>query len=882
MIVGILAALAFQIAVNNRALSYMVLLNQTRLSDYSFANTDPSSESGFVLGMRNDTFPGMSVDACQWIMHTQRMIARGDWRIHATDIDGQPTGREIHWSSFLMWWIAWIALIYSHLSGLTWAQSVAPAAIWANPLLLGILLLTVPFAVGRRFGPLCGGVFALLMGTVSMFGDLFSMLAPDHHGLALMGGMLAMLFAVSAGGGWTATDAGRSQAAAWFPVPLHRAKRDFLFSGLWAAFGLWISAATAVPVFVGLGMAALWVSWRAGRQPAARDVIFTPSLWGWWGSVAAIGSLLFYLLEYFPFQMGMRLEVNHPLYALAMWGGGQILHHAGNVLAHPDRRRNPSELLRLAVGILACAVLPVFILIAPNRFFWVADKFLWLLHVGYIQEFRTFWALIHGEPVYHVFSAITVIPAAGAGILWMFFQRNIPAPVKALLVLALVPTGIVTLLGLSQIRWMSIAAGLWFVPFVVWLYSLRFLDPGRTSTRVARIAAAGLTVLAIVEYPQYAIAGLCKPDSISLSVSDATVLTMRDIAHRLRGRTGDRVPVVLSGPTTTTWLMYYGGMKGVGTLYWENLAGLKAAAAMNAATSPEEAFELLKKHGVTHVVICQVDVFAKQYTSLHRAANGIPDSTPAFLPNLIDRLAIPQWLLPLHYPTLKQTGGVLVLEIHPDQTMDQAYAAAGKYYIDRNEPDNALVTLTESLRLNPNQPEILSQRGLLLIRLGKSAEGIGDIERGAALLPPEKRPDAFVSSANGLFAASAYSEAVALFDLALSCSPDVLTLKNNVAWLLATAPDEKTRNGRRALALAQEVVATERAFTHLDALAAAQAETGDFASAEKTAREAATLAVSQGQPDRASGIAERAELYSRRQPFRLNPPKPPEPPASTP
>jgi tetratricopeptide (TPR) repeat protein len=66
------------------------------------------------------------------------------------------------------------------------------------------------------------------------------------------------------------------------------------------------------------------------------------------------------------------------------------------------------------------------------------------------------------------------------------------------------------------------------------------------------------------------------------------------------------------------------------------------------------------------------------------------------------------------------------------------------------------------------------------------------------------------------------------------------SLANNVAWFLATCPDAKYRDGKRAVDLAEKASKFPRvdASTNLDVLAAALAETGDFPAAIQREKQA--------------------------------------------
>ena len=68
-----------------------------------------------------------------------------------------------------------------------------------------------------------------------------------------------------------------------------------------------------------------------GRGAPVRPVwLSDPGLFRFWGLVGGGASVAVWLLEYFPNHLGLRLEVNHPLYAAAWIGGGEVLRVAAH------------------------------------------------------------------------------------------------------------------------------------------------------------------------------------------------------------------------------------------------------------------------------------------------------------------------------------------------------------------------------------------------------------------------------------------------------------------------------------------------------------------------------------------------------------------------
>jgi tetratricopeptide (TPR) repeat protein len=96
---------------------------------------------------------------------------------------------------------------------------------------------------------------------------------------------------------------------------------------------------------------------------------------------------------------------------------------------------------------------------------------------------------------------------------------------------------------------------------------------------------------------------------------------------------------------------------------------------------------------------------------------------------------------------------------------------------------------------------------------------------------------------------------------------------NNLAWLLATSPDDSMRNGEEAVELAKRACElTQWQENHtLDTLASAYAEFGDFEKAVKYQKLA--LETKDIPPETLKGEKERLAMYEKHQPYRQQPKK---------
>jgi hypothetical protein len=439
-------------------------------------------------------------------------------------------------------------------------------------------------------------------------------------------------------------------------------------SALCGAAGLWVSAASMVPILVGIACGALVAAWFSKGEETG-DSIAAPDLWRIWGRTGALGSLAFYLLEYAPFNFGWRLEVNHPLYALAWWGAGELLADLSRYLETQKLPRGGRAWSLTGLSCVAVLILPITIKWGGETVFVLPDSFLWRLHQNYIQEFRPLTEGLRVHSPLQLTAQLPIWPLFALPALWFLRSRRKELPGEgATLIFALCAALPLTILSVYQIRWHSMAQTLWLVlPVVVLTVWQR--TPSLGKIRIITWLGGLAIFLGLLPYPALSIAQWNQSETRALTLDDKILLATRDLGWKLRLSAGDQPVNILSGPTATTHLAYFGDLSGVGTLYWENLAGLKAAAEIFGAPYSEEAYRLCSERGITHIVVFIWDAFPRPYARLHHGRDVQAKVEDCFAGDLLSERPLPRWLRRMPYSADPAYGmkdhWIQVFEVRP-------------------------------------------------------------------------------------------------------------------------------------------------------------------------------------------------------------------------
>lgn len=153
-----------------------------------------------------------------------------------------------------------------------------------------------------------------------------------------------------------------------------------------------------------------------------------------------------------------------------------------------------------------------------------------------------------------------------------------------------------------------------------------------------------------------------------------------------------------------------------------------------------------------------------------------------------------------------------------------------------------------------------------LRRGGRLQESLAMYEE--ALKQDPSISDAAFGHAMALVGLRRYQAARSMLDETMSAFPDQPRFRHALARLLAAAPDDRVRDGRRAIVLVQELLKKEQTIELGETLAMTLAELRRYERAAAVQRDVMTAAERAGRHDTAQRMAENLRLYARREPCR--------------
>jgi tetratricopeptide (TPR) repeat protein len=185
-------------------------------------------------------------------------------------------------------------------------------------------------------------------------------------------------------------------------------------------------------------------------------------------------------------------------------------------------------------------------------------------------------------------------------------------------------------------------------------------------------------------------------------------------------------------------------------------------------------------------------------------------------------------------------------------------------YERKKEYDLAIADYNAALKLSPNDAVYWANAAATRLEMKDYAKAIANSDRAIAV--DQSFPVPYRIRARAHAFQGQVEHAVNDYTTAARLDPTDPNSYASPAWTRATCPVEGCRDGKKAVELARYACTLSQWKDSwcLDVLAAAYAESGDFANAAKYAEQALALA---SEADRAE-ISKRLELYGKNEPYR--------------
>jgi len=178
----------------------------------------------------------------------------------------------------------------------------------------------------------------------------------------------------------------------------------------------------------------------------------------------------------------------------------------------------------------------------------------------------------------------------------------------------------------------------------------------------------------------------------------------------------------------------------------------------------------------------------------------------------------------------------------------------------------AIERFSAALRARPIYIEARLRLASSLRRTGRVADALSEYQQ--VLTSNADVTEARLGAAMALAQLGRYRQALDRLSAAAQVGPDRIVFSHAVARLLATAPDDRVRDGAKALALVQDLVQQGRTVELGETMAMALAEMGEFERAASVQRDLLVGARRNGLTAVAPRIAANLTRYEQRQPCR--------------
>ena len=204
------------------------------------------------------------------------------------------------------------------------------------------------------------------------------------------------------------------------------------------------------------------------------------------------------------------------------------------------------------------------------------------------------------------------------------------------------------------------------------------------------------------------------------------------------------------------------------------------------------------------------------------------------------------------------------IEINPKNAL--AYNNRGYAWHDKGDYDKAIADYTKAIEINPKNALAYNNRGNAWYDKGDYDKAISDYTKAIEINP--QYANAYYNRGYVWGDKGKYDKAISDYTKVIEINPKHVSAYNGLAWLMATCPDDRYRDGKQAVVLAEKAVKLDETTSRLDTLAAAYAEAGRFQDAIKTQERAITRLKQEGGAEDLPEYEEHLASYKAGKPWR--------------
>lgn len=642
---------------------------------------DELSPTGFDQGQRQLIVPGHHNPSFWWIIESQLAAENGQLRLREIEYDSVPEGRTINRTSPYRWWLTFVGWSYGAVTGNSIGYSIEQGSLYADPVLLGILIVLGTLYTARFTGNFAALGFVVACICIYPLSANFQPGAPDSHSLSwvlALGSLLPLLVSKE-----------RLQTSGW---------PHFAIAGFCGGLAFWTNAPSQAPVLLAIFLGGLAFEFIRSNKASPEDP--SPINWRVWAIVGATTTLLASMFEFAPDHFSWSLDAVHPIYAIAWLGMGELIALAASIFRKGRESLNGKTILLLVLALAAIATWPAVAAIKDTGSLLASDF--------YARELAN-----HPSGGLAANLGVWLSNAEGFGAKWatltpcfiflLVLARILMSPVSrdemAKLTLVLTAGLVAMILAFSQIRWWNLVDAITLAAVALFFASAEIR--GKVERLWPVLASLCLLPGFFVGFPEK-----LKGEPVdSLSEPEIQALVERDFAYWIKKRAGDEPVVLFSTPIFSSGANYYGGIDVITSSDDKNQDGMLAAVRIASATTEQEVSILLNSRGVTHLALPLWDPMLVQ---LVRIGLQTPPNQPlppnAFITSILE-WDVPPWLRILNYGGSNEAAyaghEIYSFALGTEQPPELGLSRLADILVEQGEIPNMLLSLRKALEAYP-------------------------------------------------------------------------------------------------------------------------------------------------------------------------------------